>query len=363
MNAVEEITGRGQSIWLDGISRSLLTSGTLARHIRESGVTGLTSNPTLFAKAFASSDDYDVAAGLAAAPQQSVEEIFFKLALEDLTVAASLLRPVHLATNGEDGWVSLEVSPLLAHDSVATVREAAWLHAQAECPNLLIKIPGTAAGLLAVEQSIFAGIPVNITLLFSSRQVIAASNACLSGMERRLAAGLDPDVASVLSLFVGRWDVAVRDRLPPAWRNRLGLAVATRTFHAHRDIVAGPRWRAMAGAGARAQRLLWASTGAKDAEASPFLYVEALVAPGTINTLPEKALQALVAHPGFSDARMHGRAEAEATIEAIGRLGIDVEELAALLQTEGVAEFAASWRALMDGLTHKQQSSARGASR
>src|SRR5580704_16966367 len=267
MNATRQLHELGQSLWLDNITRGLLTSGTLARYIAEYSVTGLTSNPTIFDKAIKESDFYDDAIHHKAAAGKSGEELFFELALEDLTRAADLFRPVHDNTDGVDGWVSLEVSPLLADDTGGTIEAAAGLHWRAQRPNLFIKIPGTAAGVPAIEETIFAGVPVNVTLLFSREHYLAIAEAYLRGIERRIAAGRDPRVNSVASLFVSRWDRAVADKVPADLRNRLGIAIAARTYRAHCDLVASPRWRKLEAAGARKQRMLWASTGTKDPSA------------------------------------------------------------------------------------------------
>ncbi|MEO6032336.1 MAG: transaldolase, partial [Burkholderiaceae bacterium] len=287
MNATKQLHDLGQSLWLDNITRDLLTSGTLARYIDQFSVTGLTSNPTIFEHAIGKSDSYDDAIRFGGGKGRKGEGLFFDLAIDDLTRAADLFRPVFEATGGMDGWVSLEVSPLLANDSAGTIEAAARLHARAQRPNLYIKIPGTPAGIAAIEASIFAGVPINVTLLFSRDQYQAAAEAWLRGIERRIQAGLHPNVSSVASLFVSRWDVAVHDKLSKPLRNRLGIAVAMQTYRAYRELIDSPRWRPLAAAGAPLQRLLWASTGTKDPEASDTLYIEALAAPDTINTIPE----------------------------------------------------------------------------
>ena len=306
MNATQQLHDLGQSLWLDNITRGLLTSGTLSRYIREFAVTGLTSNPTIFDHAIKNGDFYDAAIRKKALAGKSGEALFFELALEDLTQAADLFRPIHDATGGVDGWVSLEVSPLLADDTAGTIKAAAQLHARAQRPNLFIKIPGTRAGIPAIEESIFAGVPVNVTLLFSREHYIAAAEAYMRGIERRIAAGLDPKVASVASIFVSRWDVAVKDKVSAEFRNRLGIAIAMRTYKAYRDLLASKRWQKLAASGARPQRLLWASTGTKDPAAPDALYVEALAAPDTINTMPEKTLLAFADH-GKVTGRYAGR--------------------------------------------------------
>ena len=292
MKATQQLHDLGQSLWLDNITRGLLTSGTLGRYISELSVTGLTSNPTIFDQAIGNADFYDTAIRQKALDGKSGEALFFELALEDLTRAADLFRPVHDATGGLDGWVSLEVSPLLADDTADTIQAAVQLHARAQRPNLFIKIPGTPAGITAIEEAIFAGVPVNVTLLFSREHYLAAADAYLRGIERRVAAGLDPAVGSVASIFVSRWDVAIKDKVPQELRNRLGIAIAKRTYRAYRELLASKRWQTLASAGARPQRLLWASTGTKDPAAPDTLYIDALAAPDTVNTMPEKTLLA-----------------------------------------------------------------------
>src|ERR1035437_6404925 len=296
MNATQQLHDLGQSLWLDNITRGLLTSGTLSRYIGEFAVTGLTSNPSIFDLAVKNGDFYDDAIREKADQGKSGEALFFELALEDLTQAADLFRPIHDATGGVDGWVSLEVSPLLADDTAGTIKAAARLHARAQRPNLFIKIPGTRAGIPAIEETIFAGVPVNVTLLFSREHYIAAAEAYMRGIERRIAAGLDPKVASVASIFVSRWDVADKDKVQEEFRNRLAIALAMRTYRAYRDLVASKRWQKLVGFSARPQRLLWASTGTKDPAAPDALYIEALAAPDTINTIPEKTLLAFAEH-------------------------------------------------------------------
>jgi transaldolase len=355
MNATRELHDLGQSLWLDNITRALLTSGTLSRYIKECAVTGLTSNPTIFDHAITSADCYDEAIRKKADEGKSGEALFFELALEDLTRAADLFRPVFDATGGVDGWVSLEVSPLLADDTARTIKAAAQLHARAQRPNLFIKIPGTEAGISAIEESIFAGVPINVTLLFSREHYIAAAAAYMSGIERRIAAGLDPQVASVASIFVSRWDVAVKAKVSEELRNRLGIAIAMRTYKAYRDLLATPRWQKLAAAGARPQRLLWASTGTKDPAAPDVLYVEALAAPDTINTMPEKTLLAFAEHGKVSNVLPVDEGYAEAVIAEFTRQGVSDEALAAHLQREGTAAFAKSWRDLISRIASKSE--------
>ena len=353
MNATRELHELGQSLWLDNITRALLTSGTLSRYISELTVTGLTSNPTIFDQAIKSAGLYDEAIQQKASEGQSGEALFFELALEDLTRAADLFRPTHDSTGGVDGWVSLEVSPLLADDPAGTVKAAAQLHARAQRPNLFIKIPGTRAGITAIEETIFAGIPVNVTLLFSREQYVAAAGAYMRGIERRIAAGRDPHVGSVASMFVSRWDVAIKDKVPIELRNRLGIAIAQRTYKAYRDLLASARWQKLATSGARPQRLLWASTGTKDPVAADTLYVEALAAPDTINTMPEKTLLAFADHGEVKSAMRPDGGDTEVVLAEFTRAGIDPDALAADLQREGAKAFATSWGELMSQIASK----------
>ncbi len=353
MNPTLSLHQLGQRLWLDNITRTLLDSGTLARYIRDLSVTGLTSNPTIFEHAIGAGDNYDDSIRMLADTGLSDEDLFFELALEDLRQAADLFRPVFDASDGLDGWVSLEVSPLLAHNAAHTIRDANRLHAKADKPNLFIKIPSTPEGLTAIEEVIFDGVPVNVTLLFSREQVLAAAEAYLRGIERRLAAGLDPSVASVLSLFVSRWDVAVNQGVASPFHNRLGIAIAMRTYKAHGELLASERWQRLAAAGARPQRLLWASTGTKDPTAPDTLYVQALAAPGTINTLPEKTLLAFADHGQVERALPTDGGDAEAVIADFRREGIDDDALAARLQREGVDAFATSWHSLLTRIREK----------
>src|SRR4051794_5462970 len=296
MKAAQILHNLGQSLWLDNITRNLLKTGVLRRYIDELSVTGLTSNPTIFDHAIKNSSDYDNAIKSKLAEGKSGEKLFFELALDDLMQAADLFRPVYDRTCGVDGWVSLEVSPLLAHDTKSTIEEAKNLHAQARRPNVFIKIPGPAEGLPAIEEAIFAGVPVNVTLLFSDDQYLAAANAFMRGIERRIEAGLKPDVASVASIFISRWDVAVSSKVPQKLNDRLGIAMAKRAYKAYLGLLSSPRWMRAYNEGARAQRLLWASTGTKDPKASDVLYIKSLAAPFTVNTMPESALQAFADH-------------------------------------------------------------------
>jgi len=348
MSPTQKLTDRGQSIWLDNITRDLLDSGTLARYIDELGVTGLTSNPTIFDNAFLTTEAYNADVRAGAAAGSSPESIFFDLAIEDLQRAADLFRPVWERTNGVDGWVSLEVSPRLAHDAAATLDAAAALHRQADRPNLFIKIPGTPAGLGAIEEAIFAGIPVNVTLLFSREQYLAAANAYLRGIERRVADGLDPVVGSVASVFVSRWDTAHESTERPAeLHNHLGIAMAARTYGAYRQILESCRFARLADEGAQAQRLLWASTGTKDPEASDVLYVRELAAPHTVNTVPEKTLLAFGDHGEVASSLGAGSGDAEEILARFAAAGVDLDALAERLQVEAAAAFDASWDELL----------------
>src|SRR5574338_449915 len=339
VNTTQKLHELGQSLWLDNITRELLMEGTLQRYISEFSITGLTSNPTIFDKAIREGDFYDDAIRRKTVEGKSGEALFFELALEGLAQAADLFHPVHEATNGIDGWVSMEVSPLLANDTASTVREAAQLYAQAQRANLFIKIPGTREGVPAIEESIFAGVPINVTLLFSPEQYIASAEAYMRGIERRIAAGLEPKVNSVASLFVSRWDVAVKDNVPKALRNRLGIAIAKRTYKVYRDLLASPRWRKLATAGARPQRVLWASTGTKDPDASDTLYIEALAAPDTIDTIPEKTLHAFADHGQVKGTLPVDGGDSEEVLAEFTQIGVDHAALAAQLQREGTESF------------------------
>jgi transaldolase len=352
MNATQKLHEIGQSLWLDNITRGLLTSGTLRRYIQDLSVTGLTSNPTIFDHAIKNSNDYDDAISQKLKEGKSGEALFFELAIEDLRQAADLFRPIYDRTNGVDGWVSLEVSPLLARDTAGTLAAAKALHARAERPNLFIKIPGTGEGLPAIEEAIFAGVPVNVTLLFSGEQYVAAAEAYLRGIERRIAAGLNPDVGSVASLFVSRWDVAVAHKEPESLRNQLGIAIAGETYERYRALLDSPRSQRILNAGARSQRLLWASTGTKDPKASNILYVEALALPFTINTMPEATLKALAAHEEFGEALPAHGGE---VLAEFAKAGINTDAVATQLLGEGVASFAKSWDDLLSCIASKSE--------
>jgi len=353
MKATQLLHNLGQSLWLDNITRDLINSGTLKRYIDELSVTGLTSNPTIFDHAIKNSSSYDAAIRKKLDEGKSGEELFFELAVEDLTRAADLFRPVFDRTNGVDGWVSLEVSPLLAHDTASTLAAAKSLHARAGRPNLLIKIPGTKEGLPAIEESIFAGVPINVTLLFSREHYIAAAEAFLRGIERRIDAGLQPNIGSVASVFVSRWDAAVAGKVPAALNNRLGIAVAKRTYKAYRDLLGSPRWERIYNAGARPQRLLWASTGTKDPKAPDVLYIKALAAPFTVNTMPEGTLKALADHGDLSEIMSADGGDCEAVLDEFAAAGIDIDDLAAKLQDDGAKSFVSSWNDLMEVIASK----------
>lgn len=353
MKATQLLHNLGQSLWLDNITRDLLDSGTLRKYVDGLSVTGLTSNPTIFDKAIKSTSDYDAAIREKLAKGESGETLFFDLALEDLTRAADLFRPIYDRTNGVDGWVSLEVSPLLAYDTARTLAAAKDLFAQAGRPNLLIKIPGTKEGLPAIEEAIFAGIPINVTLLFSREHYVAAAEAFIRGIERRIEAGLKPGVGSIASVFVSRWDAAVVGKVPADLTNKLGIAIAERTYKACRALLGSPRWLRVYNEGARPQRLLWASTGTKDPNASDILYVKALAAPFTVNTMPEATLKALAEHTELGSILAVDGGDCEEVLAQFAKAGIDVDALAAQLQEEGAKSFVKSWNDLMAVIASK----------
>jgi transaldolase len=353
MKATQQLNDLGQSLWLDNITRDLLDGGTLKRYIDDLSVTGLTSNPTIFDHAIKNSAAYDAPIREKLRKGKSGEGLFFELALEDITRAADIFRPIHDRTNGTDGWVSLEVSPLLAHDTASTIAAAKDLHGRAGRPNLFIKIPGTKEGLPAIEEVIAAGIPVNVTLLFSREQYVAAAEAFLRGIERRIAAGLNPHVGSVASVFISRWDTAVAGKVPNQLQNGLGIAIAKRTFKAYRDLLNSDRWQRVYNFGARPQRLLWASTGTKDPKASDTLYVKALAAPFTVNTMPEATLKAFGDHGAVGGALRADGGDAEEVLAQFAKAGIDVDALAAQLQDEGAKSFDKSWDELMSVIDMK----------
>jgi transaldolase len=353
MKATQKLHEIGQSLWLDNITRGLLTSGTLRRYIQELSVTGLTSNPTIFDHAIKNSHDYDDAIRQKLKEGKLGEALFFELALEDLRQAADLFRPIHDQTNGVDGWVSLEVSPLLANDTAGTITAAKELHARAGRPNLFIKIPGTKEGLPAIEEAIFAGVPINVTLLFSREQYVAAAEAYMRGIERRIAAGLKPDVFSVASMFISRWDVAVMGKIPDTLRDQLGIAIAKRTYKAYRGLLDALRWQRLLNTGAQPQRLLWASTGTKDPKASDLLYIKSLAAPHSVNTMPEKTLLALADHGDIGAMMPHDGGDAEEVLDRFTQAGVDVDALAAKLQQDGAAAFVKSWEELLACIAEK----------
>jgi transaldolase len=353
MRATQLLHEIGQSIWLDNITRDLLTSGTLSRYIAEFNVTGLTSNPTIFEHAIKNSAAYDEAILKKLKERKSDEELFFELALEDLTQAADMFQPIHEKTNGVDGWVSLEVSPLLAYNTASTLAAAEQLDSRANRSNLFIKIPGTKEGLPAIEEAIFAGVPINVTLLFSREQYLSAAEAFLKGIERRINAGLTPNVGSVASVFISRWDTAVASEVPDELRNQLGIAIAKRTYKACRSLLTSPRWQRIYNAGARPQRLLWASTGTKDPDASDILYIKSLAAPFTVNTMPEATLKALAEHTELGPTLPPDGGNCEEVLSQFAKNGIDIDALAARLQDEGAKSFVKSWNGLMSVIGSK----------
>jgi len=361
MKATQLLHNLGQSIWLDNITRNLLDSGALEHFIDELSVTGLTSNPTIFDHAIKSGGAYDAAIREKLSRAKSAETLFFELALDDITRAAALFRPVYDQTDRVDGWVSLEVSPLLAHDTSKTLAAAKDLYTRAAQPKVFIKIPGTKEGLPAIEEAIFAGIPINVTLLFSREQYLAAADAFLRGIERRIDAGLKPVVGSVASLFISRWDVAVMGKVTDSLRDQLGIAVAKCTYKAYRTLLDSARWQSAFNAGARPQRLLWASTGTKDPKASDILYVKALAAPFTVNTMPDATLKALADHGEIGAILPADGGDCEEVLAQFGKAGIDIDALAAQLQDEGAKSFVQSWNDLMAVITAKSAALKRAA--
>jgi transaldolase len=353
MKPTQQLHDLGQSLWLDNITRGLLVSGTLARYIKELSITGLTSNPSIFDHAIRNSSLYDDAIRQKRKEGKSGVALFLELALEDLRQAADLFRPIYDATGGLDGWVSLEVSPLLAYDAANSVKEAVQLHARAERPNLFIKIPGNSEGVVAIEEATFAGVPVNVTLLLSREQYIASAEAYFRGIEKRIAAGLDPRVPSLASVFISRWDKAVMGKVPKELQDRLGIAIAKRTYKAYRELLASARWQKLAAAGVQPQRLLWASTGTKNPDSSDVLYIEALAAPDTINTISDKTLLAFADHGRVADVLPIDGGDAEEVIEKCEAAGIDDGQLAADLQREGAESFVKSWQDLLDCVASK----------
>jgi transaldolase len=353
MKATQILHDAGQSLWLDNITRALLTGGVLKRYIDELSITGLTSNPSIFDQAIRNSGDYDAAIREKTATGKHGEALFFDLALEDLTRAADLFRPVHDRTDGVDGWVSLELSPKLAYDTAGSIAAAKQLSARGSRSNLFIKIPGTREGIPAIEEAIFAGVPINVTLLFSREQYIAAAEAYIRGIERRVTAGLNPHVGSVASVFVSRWDVAVAKKVPPALHDRLGIAIAKRIYKAYRELLSSNRWLRLLNFGARSQRLLWASTGTKDPKASDVLYVKSLAAPHTVNTMPEKTLKALADHGEVGAMLSADGGNAEAELAEFTKAGVDLDALASQLQREGADAFVKSWDDLLACIADK----------
>jgi transaldolase len=354
MNPTQQLHELGQSLWLDNITRDLLSDGTLRRYIDELSITGLTSNPTIFDKAISGSTTYDDHITQLQEKGLQPEQTFFELAIADLRDAARIFEPIHDRTDRVDGWVSLEVSPLLADDAKATIAQVSELHQRADC-NVFIKIPGTAAGREAIEESIFTGTPVNVTLLFSTEQYLGAAEAYMRGVERRIEAGLDPMVPSVASIFVSRWDVAVADQVSPQLRNRLGIAVAAQSYRAYRELLDSERWQRLANEGARPQRLLFASTGTKDPDAPDTLYVSALAAPFTINTMPDKTLLAFADHGEVGEPLPADGGDAEEVLAEFEAAGVDVSELAARLQREGAEAFDKSWKELLRSIDEKSR--------
>jgi transaldolase len=353
MNPTKALHDLGQSLWLDNITRNLVNGGTLQRYIDEFSVTGLTSNPTIFDHAIKNSADYDSDISRSASRAEPPENLFFELALGDVTRAADLFRPIFERTDGVDGWASLEVSPVLAHDTKRTLAAARDLYQRGGKPNLFIKIPGTPEGLPAIEEAIFAGVPINVTLLFSREQYVATAEAYLRGVERRIEAGLNPAVASVASLFISRWDVAISGKVPGELTNRLGIAVAQRTYKAYLELLASRRFQRAANAGARVQRLLWASTGTKDPKASDTLYVKALAAPLTINTMPDATLKAFGDHGQVGELLAPDGGDCEKVLASFVKAGIDIDALATQLQNDGAASFVKSWNDLMASIESK----------
>lgn len=356
MNHTQQLHELGQSLWLDNITRRMLDDGTLAKYIADDHVTGLTSNPSIFDKAISHGSDYDASIARHTDAGLEGEDLFFALALEDLTRAADLFKPAFRASGGTDGYASLEVSPLLADDTQGSIESAVALHARGGRENLFIKIPGTRTGMPAIEESIYRGVPINVTLLFSCEQYVASGEAWMRGIERRIGEGKSPNVDSVASLFVSRWDVAVADQIPKALKNRLGIAVAQRTYKAYCELRETPRWKNLVAAGAHPQRLLWASTGTKDPDAPDTLYVEALAAPDTINTIPDKTLLAFADHGTLHGEMPRDGGDCEQVIAQFRKAGIDDAALADKLQRDGAAAFVKSWKDLLGCVNRKRSS-------
>jgi transaldolase len=355
MKATEQLHDLGQGLWLDSINRDLLTTGTLRRYKDELFVTGLTSNPVIFDDAIRNSSSYDGSIRRKAAEGKNGDALFYELALEDLTQAADLFRTKHDSTNGFDGWVSLDVSPLLAFDIRTTIKQVALLAAQSHRPNIMIKIPGTREGVPAIEESIFQGVAVNVTLLFSREQYVRSAEAYMRGIERRITAGRDPKVHSVASVFISRWDKAIVDQVPDTLKNRLGIAIAKRTYKAYRDLLNSARWQSLAKAGALPQRLLWDNTGTKDPDASDVMYVESLAAADTINTIPEKMLLAFADHGQVNDVLPADGGDAEQVLGEFKRAGVNEAHVAEGLQRDAAKAFDKSWSYLMQCLRSKSE--------
>jgi transaldolase len=353
MSMTKNLHDLGQSLWLDNITREILDDGTLKRYIDQFSVTGLTSNPTIFDEAIGKTAAYDKGIRQKASSGLAGEDLFIELALEDLRRAADLFRPEFDRSGGVDGWVSMEVSPLLADDTQGTIDAALRIHKQANRPNLYVKIPGTPAGVPAIEAAIFAGVPINVTLLFSREQYLKVADAYMRALERRIAAGLDPKISSVASVFVSRWDRAVADKVPQELANRLGIAIMQRTYRAHCELLGGKRWKDLEAKGARKQRMLWASTGTKDPKAAAGLYVEALAAPDTIDTMPEKTLLSFEQSGSLKGVMAKDGGDAEDVLGQFARAGIDVNALALQLQVDGAASFVKSWTELMKRIKEK----------
>ena len=350
---LQQLRDMGQSLWLDNITRQMLDDGTLERWIGEYGLTGLTSNPSIFDEAIGGSDAYDAGIREKHRAGRTGDALFVELALEDLRRAAKLFEPAHDATDGVDGWVSMEVSPLLAADTAGSVEAAKRIHAQADCRNLFVKIPGTPAGNAAIEESIYQGVPINVTLLFSTGQYLASAEAYLRGIERRIADGRDPVVASVASVFVSRWDKAIAESAPPELRNGLGIAMGMDSYRAYRELLGSARWKALEAKGARPQRLLWASTSTKDPSAPDTLYIEALAAPDTINTMPPKTLEAFADHGKAAGVMAENGGDARQRLQRYADAGIDTDALATQLQEEGAESFVKSWHQLLERIEDK----------
>jgi transaldolase len=347
VRSTEELYETGQSLWLDNITRGMLDSGQLRTYIEEYSITGLTSNPSIYDHAIKTTSDYDVAIREKVTDGKKGEELFFELALEDLRRAADLFRAIHDATGGVDGWVSLEVSPLLAYDPEGTVTAAVDLFTRAGRPNLFIKIPGVKEGLPAVEEAIYRGVPVNVTLLFDADHYLAAAEAYMRGLERRHEEGKPPVVGSVASVFMSRWDAAVNDRVGPELHDRLSIAIGRRTYRGYRELRDSDRWQRLLNVGARPQRLLWASTSTKDPTDEPWYYVHGLGAPFTINTMPEVTLRAFAERGEVGEPLSPDGGDADEVLARFADAGIDVKSLAGELQEQAARAFVDSWHELM----------------